>query len=121
MVADKMTSNKDIASTNKSLQELEEDFMWFENASIICQSSAVNQEYKTYFCKRWGPEQINREKERGREREVGWWAEGDFFYRIVSLRHKYAPYLCEIKSSLKLSNSVNNILGAKKIYGLRVS
>ncbi|KAK1367747.1 uncharacterized protein LOC141672621 isoform X1 [Apium graveolens] len=27
MVADKMTSNKDIASTNKSLQELEEDFM----------------------------------------------------------------------------------------------
>lgn len=27
MVAEKMTSNKDIASTNKSLQELEEDFM----------------------------------------------------------------------------------------------
>ncbi|XP_076899832.1 uncharacterized protein LOC143553816 [Bidens hawaiensis] len=27
MVADKMTSNKEIASTNKSLQELEEDFM----------------------------------------------------------------------------------------------
>ncbi|KAM7459392.1 hypothetical protein LguiA_036386 [Lonicera macranthoides] len=27
MVADKMTSNKDIASTHKSLQELEEDFM----------------------------------------------------------------------------------------------
>ncbi|KAL1834650.1 hypothetical protein ACET3Z_004301 [Daucus carota] len=27
MVADKMTSNKDIASTNKSLQELEDDFM----------------------------------------------------------------------------------------------
>ncbi|CAN4076546.1 unnamed protein product [Withania somnifera] len=27
MVADKMTSNKDIASANKSLQELEEDFM----------------------------------------------------------------------------------------------
>lgn len=27
MVADKMTSNKDIASTQKSLQELEEDFM----------------------------------------------------------------------------------------------
>lgn len=27
MVADKMTSNKDVASTNKSLQELEEDFM----------------------------------------------------------------------------------------------
>ncbi|KAL3500526.1 hypothetical protein ACH5RR_039619 [Cinchona calisaya] len=27
MVADKMTSNKDIASTNKTLQELEEDFM----------------------------------------------------------------------------------------------
>lgn len=31
MVADKMTSNKDIASTNKSLQELEEDFMWTQN------------------------------------------------------------------------------------------
>ena len=29
MVADKMTSNKDIASTNKSLQELEDDFMWW--------------------------------------------------------------------------------------------
>lgn len=28
MVADKMTSNKDIAAANKSLQELEEDFMW---------------------------------------------------------------------------------------------
>ncbi|KAL6556607.1 Coiled-coil domain-containing protein 25 [Orobanche gracilis] len=27
MVAEKMTSNKDIASTNKSMQELEEDFM----------------------------------------------------------------------------------------------
>ncbi|KAF3685652.1 Coiled-coil domain-containing protein 25 [Capsicum annuum] len=27
MVADKMTSNKDVASANKSLQELEEDFM----------------------------------------------------------------------------------------------
>lgn len=27
MVADKMTSNKEIASTHKSLQELEEDFM----------------------------------------------------------------------------------------------
>ena len=27
MVAGKMTSNKEIASTNKSLQELEEDFM----------------------------------------------------------------------------------------------
>ncbi|MFS8002681.1 hypothetical protein Hanom_Chr13g01204931 [Helianthus anomalus] len=27
MVADKMTSNKEIASTQKSLQELEEDFM----------------------------------------------------------------------------------------------
>lgn len=27
MVADKMTSNKDIAAANKSLQELEEDFM----------------------------------------------------------------------------------------------
>lgn len=27
MVADKMTSNKDIASTHKTLQELEEDFM----------------------------------------------------------------------------------------------
>lgn len=27
MVADKMTSNKDIASANKSLQEMEEDFM----------------------------------------------------------------------------------------------
>ncbi|KVH96100.1 hypothetical protein Ccrd_001814 [Cynara cardunculus var. scolymus] len=27
MVADKMTFNKDIASTHKSLQELEEDFM----------------------------------------------------------------------------------------------
>ncbi|KAL3498405.1 hypothetical protein ACH5RR_041137 [Cinchona calisaya] len=27
MVADKMTSNKDVASTNKTLQELEEDFM----------------------------------------------------------------------------------------------
>ncbi|KAK3024264.1 hypothetical protein RJ639_043958 [Escallonia herrerae] len=27
MVADKMTSNKDIASTHKSLQEMEEDFM----------------------------------------------------------------------------------------------
>lgn len=27
MVADKMTSNKDIAATQKSLQELEEDFM----------------------------------------------------------------------------------------------
>lgn len=27
MVADKMTSNKEIASGNKTLQELEEDFM----------------------------------------------------------------------------------------------
>lgn len=27
MVADRMTSNKDIASSNKSLQELEDDFM----------------------------------------------------------------------------------------------
>lgn len=27
MVTDKMTSNKDIASSNKSLQELEDDFM----------------------------------------------------------------------------------------------
>lgn len=27
MVADKMTSNKEIASTQKTLQELEEDFM----------------------------------------------------------------------------------------------
>lgn len=27
MVAEKMTSNKDIAATQKSLQELEEDFM----------------------------------------------------------------------------------------------
>ena len=27
MVAEKMTSNKQIASANKSLQELEEDFM----------------------------------------------------------------------------------------------
>lgn len=30
MVPDKMTSNKDIASGNKSLQELEEDFMWMQ-------------------------------------------------------------------------------------------
>lgn len=29
MVAEKMTSNKDIASSNKSLQELEDDFMWW--------------------------------------------------------------------------------------------
>jgi hypothetical protein len=28
MVAEKMTSNKQIASENKSLQELEDDFMW---------------------------------------------------------------------------------------------
>ena len=28
MVSEKMTSNKDIASKGKSLQELEEDFMW---------------------------------------------------------------------------------------------
>lgn len=28
MVSEKMTSNKQIASANKSLQELEDDFMW---------------------------------------------------------------------------------------------
>lgn len=28
MVSEKMTSNKQIAATSKSLQELEDDFMW---------------------------------------------------------------------------------------------
>lgn len=29
MVAEKMTSNKDTASASKSVQEIEDDFMWF--------------------------------------------------------------------------------------------
>lgn len=29
MVAEKMTSNKDIASGSKSAQEVEDDFMWW--------------------------------------------------------------------------------------------
>ena len=50
MVQDKMTSNKQVASGSKTLQELEEDFMWGSDAT----KSIAPQELSKFFCQKTG-------------------------------------------------------------------
>lgn len=68
MVADKMTSNKDIASANKSLQEMEEDFMWMQNQMDLIVSIAV------MFTEYWMRSCLRRMQRR--KRKIGGWGIG---------------------------------------------